>query len=73
VNLSVQFGTKATTATFVTLTGPSLGSTTGELLNGAAIQADGTWAPLTPPALTLTSGALQVPVAAGSAVLLTAQ
>ena len=73
LNVSVQFGAKATTATFVTLTGPSLDSTTGELMNGAAIQADGTWAPLAPPPLTLTSGAVQIPVAAGSALLLTAQ
>lgn len=72
-NVQVNFNSNASSATFVTLTGPSLGSTTGQLMNGAAIQADGSWQALTPPELPITSGSLQVPVAAGSAILLIAK
>ncbi len=71
-NVQIQFNGAVTSATFVTLTGPSLGSTTGQLMNGAAIAADGSWPALTPPALPITSNSIQVPVAAGSALLLIA-
>jgi hypothetical protein len=72
-NVQILFNANVSSATFVTLTGPSLGSTTGQLMNGAAIQPDGSWQALTPPDLSVTSGGLQVPVAAGSALLLIAK
>jgi hypothetical protein len=72
-NVQVIFNSNVSSATFVTLTGPSLGSTTGQLMNGAAIQPDGSWQALTPPELPIMSGGLQVPLAAGSALLLIAK
>lgn len=72
-NVAIQFNNKVSTASFVTLTGPSLVSTTGELLNGATVAADGGWTPVQPPSLPIASGLLEVPVPAGSAILLTVQ
>lgn len=72
-NVSVTLGASVSSATFVTLTGPSLGATSGQLMNGAAIQSDGSWPEIVPPALSVTGGRLQVPVAAGSAILLNTQ
>jgi hypothetical protein len=71
-NVQIQFNGAVTSAKFVTLTGPSLGATTGQLMNGAAIAADGSWPALTAPALPIASNSIQVPVAAGSALLLIA-
>jgi len=72
-NVSVAFSAPVSHASFLTLTGPSLGATSGQLLNGAVIQADGSWAETVPPSLPIAGGQLQVPVAAGSALLLNAQ
>lgn len=72
-NVSIQFDTSRSQASFVTLTGPSLGSTTGQLLGGAVIAANGNWTPIAPPSLPIFSGLLEVPVPAGSAILITAQ
>jgi hypothetical protein len=72
-NVAIQFNTNVSRASFVTLTGPSLVSTTGPLLNGAAIAADGSWNPIVPPSLAVVSDVLQVPVPAGSAILVSAQ
>jgi hypothetical protein len=72
-NVKVQFASTVSSATFVTLTGPSLDSTTGQLMNGAAIQPDGSWPVSIPPPLAVTSGSIEVPVPAGSALLLTAK
>jgi hypothetical protein len=72
-NVSIQFNTSVSQASFVTLTAPSLGSTTGQLLNGAPIATNGTWNPIVPPSLPINSGLLEVPVPAGSAILISAQ
>jgi hypothetical protein len=72
-NVNVAFNGSVSSASFVALTGPNLNATTGQLLNGAAIAADGTWTPLAGPALPITGGTLQVPVPAGSALLLIAK
>ena len=71
--VDVQFNRAVTTASYTTLTGPSLTATSGTLLNGSAIQTNGSWPETAPPALAVTSGSLQVPVPAYSAILLTAQ
>jgi len=71
--VAVRFNGTAASASYVSLTGPSLGSTSGALLNGAAIAPDGSWPALTPAPLPVVGGILQVPVAAGSALLLIAQ
>jgi hypothetical protein len=68
--VAIQFSNPVTKATYVALTGPSLGSTTGQLLNGMAIAPDGSWPAITPPPMPVTNNMLQVPVAAGSALLL---
>ena len=52
------------------LSGPSVDATTGTALNGAPIGSDGSWQPLAVPALPLSGGRLEVPVPAGSALLL---
>jgi hypothetical protein len=72
-NVAIQFNTIVSHASFVSLTGPSLQSTTGQLLNGAVIAANGNWTPIAAPSLPIVSGLVQVPVPAGSAILLTAQ
>ncbi len=72
-NVVVQFSSAATSASFVTLTGPSLGSTSGQLLNGAAIQPDGTWPAPVPPTRAIAGGSRQGPGPAGSAILLLAK
>jgi hypothetical protein len=72
-NVDVAFNGSVSSASFVALTGPNLNATTGQLLNGATIAADGTWTPLAGPTLPITDGSLQVPVPAGSALLLVAK
>jgi hypothetical protein len=72
-NVNVAFNGSVSSASFVALTGPSLDATAGQLLNGATIAADGTWTPLAGPSLPITGGSLEVPVPAGSALLLIAK
>jgi hypothetical protein len=69
-NVRIAFNANVTSARFVTLTGPSLGSTTGQLMGGAAIGTDGTWTPAPTPPVAIPAGNLLVPVPAGSALLL---
>jgi hypothetical protein len=69
---NVDFGTPRTSATLLTLTAPSLASTSGVLLGNAPIASDGTWTP-SRPNLSVAGSVAAVPVFAGSAVLIRAQ
>jgi hypothetical protein len=72
-NANIQFNGSVSSATYVTLTGPSLTAISGTLMNGTAIEPSGDWPEAAPPALVVTAGSLEVPVPAGSAILLNAQ
>jgi hypothetical protein len=72
-NAKIRFNRPVSSATYVTLTGPSLTATSGTLMNGKAILPDGSWPEAAPPPLAVTAGNLEVPVPAGSAILLNAQ
>lgn len=68
-SVSVDLGASATSATLTTLSGPSLDSPTGTLLNGAPIAADGSWAPGSAPTQSVSGATLKLSVAPASAVL----
>jgi hypothetical protein len=72
-NVSIKFNGPVSSATYVTLTGPSLTAISGTRMNGTAIRPDGSWPEAQPPALAVTAGSLEIPVPAGSAILLNAQ
>jgi hypothetical protein len=70
VDVSVNLGPTVTSAQLIELTGPSLGSTSGFLLGGATINADGTWTGGVQAVLTATNGLFTVNVPPASAFLL---
>ena len=67
--VTTTLATSATTATLTRLTGPSLDSPAGALLNGAPIGADGTWAGQTPEKISVQGHTLTLSLAPASAVL----
>lgn len=69
---TVQIFTGAgyTAALAMRLTAPSLASTSGVLLGGSGVAADGTWSPVQLDAINGSAGAFTVPVPSGSAVLI---
>jgi hypothetical protein len=69
---TVDFGTPRASATLLTLTAPALASTSGVLLGGAPIGADGAWTP-SRPSIAVAGSVATVPIFAGSAVLIRAQ
>ncbi len=72
-NVEVHFNGSVSSVSYVTLTGPSLTAASGTLMNGTAIQPNGSWPEAVPPALAVTAGNIEVPVPSGSAILLNAQ
>jgi hypothetical protein len=72
-NVTVGLGATYTHASLTVLTGPSLDSPTGELLQGAPIAADGSWSPPTPPTIPVNGSTLTLTVGASSAVLVRGQ
>ena len=73
VNATVDVGAAVSTATALYLRGPSITSTTGVTLAGAAVSPQGAWAPQPAYALPHAGTRITVPVPAASAVLITAQ
>jgi hypothetical protein len=69
---SVDFGAPRSSATQLTLTAPTLASTSGVLLGGAAIGTDGSWAPTMPP-VAVAGRVASVAVPPGSAVSIRAR
>ena len=67
---SVAAGTKFTTGQALRLASPSVDATEGVTFAGAAVNADGTWAPKTTEALTLTAGTASIILPPASAALL---
>jgi len=67
---SVAAGTKFTKGQAMRLTAPSVDATEGVTFAGAAVNADGTWAPKTTEALTLTAGTASIILPPASAALL---
>ncbi|WLT31901.1 hypothetical protein [Geothrix sp. PMB-07] len=68
-SVTASLGASASTASLTTLSGPSLDSPTGILLNGAPIGADGSWAPASTSSQPVTGTTLKLLVAPASAVL----
>jgi len=66
---TVDLNMTATAATLTVLTGPTLESTSGEELNGAAIGSDGSWAPQSSATQPVSNGVLRISVSPASAVL----
>jgi hypothetical protein len=73
VNVTVNLGATFTRATLTPLTGPSLDSTTGEMLGGAPVWADGTWSPPAPATVPTSGAKLALTVTASSAMLVQVQ
>jgi hypothetical protein len=73
VNATVDVGAAVSTATAIYLRAPSITSTTGVTLAGAAVSPQGAWAPQPAYALPHAGTRITVPVPAASAVLITAQ
>lgn len=73
VKATVDLGKAATTATLTALTAPALDSTTGVLLGGAPINADGTWTPASQPTAPVVGQTVTVNVAPASALLVSAK
>jgi hypothetical protein len=67
--ITASLGSAATSATLTVLTGTSLDSPKGTLLNGAAIGTDGSWAPVTTPSVAVAGSTLTLTVSPASAVL----
>jgi len=67
--VTVSLPTTTSLATLTELTGPSLDATTGELLNGAPINADGSWIPSSARTVAIGGRTLVVLVAPASAML----
>jgi len=67
---SVAAGTKFTKGQALRLTAPSVDATEGVTFAGAAVNADGTWAPKTTEALTLAAGTASIILPPASAALL---
>lgn len=70
VAVTVNLGTNVTSAQVIELTGPSLYSTSGFMLGGAAINLDGSWNGGVQAVLSATNGQLTVNVPPISAILL---
>ncbi len=71
VMVSINLGTNVAVAQLISLTGPSLNSTSGFALGGATINIDGSWSGGVQQVLTATNGQLTVTVPPISAILLT--
>jgi hypothetical protein len=67
--VKVQLGASFMAAALTPLTGPSLDSPTGQLLQGSSIAADGTWNPVRPAVVTVSNSELVVTVGSASALL----
>ena len=67
---SIAAGTQFTQGQALRLTAPSVDATSGVTFAGATVNADGTWAPKTPEALTLSAGNTTVTLPPASAALL---
>ena len=67
---SIAVGAKFTQGQALRLTAPSVDATSGVTFAGAAVNADGTWAPKSPEALTLSAGNTTVTLPPASAALL---
>ena len=70
VAASINAGAKFTQGQALRLTAPSVDATSGVTFAGAAVNADGTWAPKSPEALTLSAGQTTVTLPPASAALL---
>jgi hypothetical protein len=70
VAASLAVGGKFAKGQVLRLTAPSADATTDVTFAGAAVNADGTWAPKTTEALTLSAGTASVTLPAASAALL---
>ena len=67
---SIAVGTKFTKGQALRLTAPEASATEGVTFAGAAVNANGTWAPKTPEALTLSAGNTTITLPPASAALL---
>ena len=67
---SIAAGAQFTKGQALRLTAPSIDATSDVTFAGAAVNADGTWAPKTPEALTLSAGNTTITLPPASAVLL---
>jgi hypothetical protein len=72
-DVTADLGTAATSATVTRLTGTSLDDPTGQLLQGATIGADGSFAPAAPPEVPVAGRVVRLTVPAGSAALVLAR
>ena len=72
-SVTLNLGASFTSFTVTALTGPSLDSATGELLEGAPIAVDGSFSPPAPAEVAMSGSTLEVLVAPASAVLLRAR
>lgn len=70
VSASISAGTKFTKGQALRLTAPAVDATSGVTFAGAAVNADGTWAPKTNEGLTLSAGRTAVTLPPASAALL---
>ncbi len=70
VAASIAAGAQFTKGQALRLTAPSVDATSGVTFAGAAVNADGTWAPKSPEALTLSAGQTTVTLPPASAALL---
>jgi uncharacterized protein (TIGR03437 family) len=68
--LSIRPGSAYTRALALSLTAPALDSTSGFVLGGAAVAADGTWSPAELETVSASSGEYSVSVPTGSAVVI---
>jgi hypothetical protein len=71
--VSADLGVTISSATVTSLTGPSVDATTGQLLQGSPIAADGSFAPAPAPTVTASGMVVRLTVAAGSAALVLAR
>jgi hypothetical protein len=70
IAVEIRPGMTVDTAEMNTLSAPTLGSVSGIMLNGASIEADGSWSPRPPATASLGDGSVIARVGAASAVLL---
>jgi hypothetical protein len=67
--VTASLGANASSVSLTVLTGTSLESPTGTLLNGASIGADGSWTPLSTPTVAVNGATLTLSISPASAVL----
>jgi len=72
INVEIMSGLGVKTATLMTLSAPALDSVSGIRLNGAPIEADGSWSPGPPATVAVRNGSMTVAMEPATAVLVTA-